>query len=153
MNISDIQQKLDLLPESLAEENLRTWQLALEMYQLLCSRPVYSEVLMPIFNWAKEFSQSEQAKLFRAGVPGIHLTISTKEKHGLERGDPYIDIDVDDEKPEMLVISYFERDSEKPEKFSCGNNEIKQALQPLLDRLWDETRGKENAFNKNRRIK
>jgi hypothetical protein len=145
MNTKGIQQKLDLLPEGLAEENLRTWQLALEMYQRLCSMPVYSQVLTPVFEWAKEFSQSEQAKLFRAGVPGFHLTISTKEKHGLEPGDPAIDVDIDDERPEMLVISYFENGTEQPERLSCRNDEIKQTLQPLLDRLWNETRGKKSA--------
>ncbi len=143
MDTNDIQQRLDLLPEGVAEENSRTWQLALEMYQRLCSMPVYSQVLTPVFEWVKDFSRSEQAKLFRAGVPGFHLTISTKEKHGLDHGDSCIDIDVDDKKPEMLVISYLGGDSERPEKFTCKNSEIQQILQPLLDRLWNETRGKD----------
>ncbi len=145
MDANDTPQRLARLPESVAEENLRTWQLALEMYQRLCSTPVYSQVLTPMFEWVKKFSRSEQAKLFRAGVPGLHLTISTKEKHGLEPGDSAIDIDIEDERPEMLVISYLGGDSEKPEKLTCKNDEIQQTLQPLLDRLWNETRGKENA--------
>ena len=145
MTNDDITQKLALLPEGLAEENLRTWQLALEMYQLLCSRPEYSQVLMPVFEWAKRFSQSEQAKLFRTGVPGLYLIISTKEKHGLEHRDPYIAIDVDDENPGMVVISYSPNDTEATENFTCRNDEIMSVLEPLLDRLWDETRGKEDA--------
>jgi hypothetical protein len=145
MTNDDITQKLALLPEGLAEENLRTWQLALEMYEWLCSKPVYSEILPPVFDWARGFSQSEQAKLFRAGIPGLFLTISTKEKHGLEHGDPCVVINVDDEKPEMLIISYFAGGTESTEDFSCKNDEIMLVLQPLLDRLWNETRGKKNA--------
>lgn len=145
MTNNEITRKLAFLPEGLAEENLRTWQLALEMYQLLCSRSEYSQVLIPIFEWAKSFSQSEQAKLFRTGVPGLYLIISTKEKHGLEHGDPYIVIDVDDENPGMVVISYSPNGAENTENFSCGNDEIMSVLQPLLDRLWNETRDKKNA--------
>lgn len=145
MTNDDIAQKLAWLPEGLAGENLRAWQLALETYEWLCSKPMYSEVLTPVFDWAKEFSQSEQAKLFRVGIPGLYLTISTKEKHGLEHGDPCIVVNVDDEKPELLIISYFPQNIENTENFTCKNDEIMDVLQPLLDRLWDETRGKKNA--------
>ena len=148
MTNDDIDQKLALLPEGLAEENFRTWQLALETYQELCSMPVYSQVLTPVFEWAKVFSQSEQAKLFRTDIPGFYLTISTKDRRGLEHGDRFIVIDVDDEKPELLIVSYFVKrikGSETIESFTCKNNEIMTALQPLLDRLWNDTRGKKNA--------
>lgn len=148
MTNNDIAQKLALLPEGLAEENFRTWQLALEAYQKLCSRSEYSQVLTPMFVWAKRFIQSEQAKLFRAGVPGLCLLISTKEKHGLEHGDPYVAIDVNDENLEMVIVSYFVSGTERTgaiESIISKNNEIMPTLQPLLNRLWNETRGKKNA--------
>lgn len=135
MSTGDIQQKVDLLPQGLAEENFQTWQMVVETYQWLCSMPVYSQILTPVFDWAKGFSQSEQAKLFRTGIPGLYLIISTKEKHGLEHRDPDIVINVDDEKPETIVISYFVNETENIENFSCKSSEIMSVLQPLLDRL------------------
>ena len=142
MTNEGIAQKLALLPEGLAEENFQTWQRVLEGNRELSSFPSYSQVLIPMIGWISEFIKSEQTKLFRAGLPGLTLMISTKEKHGLEKNDPYVFIDIDD--ADSMIVGYCNSYQEL-ESQSCKNSEIISAVQPLLNRLWNETRGKKNA--------
>ena len=142
MTNEEIARKLALLPEGLAEENFQTWQRVLEGNHELSSFPSYSQVLVPMIDWISEFIKSEQTKLFRAGLPGLTLMISTKEKHGLEKDDPYVFIDIDDS--DAMIVGYCNT-SQELESHSCKNSEVMSEVQPLLDRLWNETRGKKNA--------
>lgn len=142
MTNNDIAQKLTLLPEGLAEENFETWQRVLEWNQELTSFPEYAQVLTPMIDFITGFLKSEQTKLFRAGLPGLTLMISTKEKHGLEKDDPYVFIDIND--GSSMIVGYCDA-SQKSESQSCKNNEVISAVQPFLNRLWNETRGKKNV--------
>ncbi len=42
-------------------------------------------------------------------------------------------------------IFYFGETADEAESFSCKSSELMSVIQPLLDRLWNETRGKKNA--------
>ena len=71
------------------------------------------------------------------------LMISTTENLGLEKEDAYIYVSI--EKGNLVEVGYHEASLGKTERVVFNNDELFAKLQPLLERLWDETRGKKNA--------
>jgi len=142
MTKDEISQRLVLLPEGLAEENIQSWQRIVKFFELMTSPPGTSR-WTPMLDLVQSLSESEQAKLFRAGASLLTLMISTKEKHGLENGDAYIYISSKDE--DTAEIGYRASHTQMAETYDCKNDELITESQLLLDRLWNETRGKKKA--------
>lgn len=142
MNANDIEQKLTLLPEGLEEKNIRSCENVLQFYKRGASIPG-NEWLMPMDDLIQHILNSDQQKLFRAGLQLYTLIVSTKEEHGLEKGDHHIRVDVNDKN--SAEVWYRTNSDELESITSCDSHEIIPILQPFLDRLWNETRGKNNA--------
>ena len=142
MTNDDIAQKLALLPEGLAEENIQSWLHVANVCEFYFShgRDARWHVLTELI---QKLSESEQAKLYRGGLSLNVMMFSTKEETGLEKEDAYFYIYVKDDN--VTEVGYRAVDSQKAETFECRNNELFTKIQPLLDRLWNETRGKKNA--------
>ena len=161
---NDIAQKLALLPEVLAERNIKSWN---DMVKL-CEKPVDAMIaehfshpgnLYPI---VYAFSMDQQAKLFRAGEKAYSLIISTSESQELKSGEPFLNVDIVGgfltvryaiNEPDTVPYATTERSNIKikvvdfgeGEKMNLSQYNIMTALQPMLNLLWDETRGKNNA--------
>jgi len=142
MNKDEITQKISLLPEGLAEKNIKSWENVLRFYKMGVSIPG-NEWLTPMVDLIQIIFASEQQKIFRAGLQLFTLMISTKEEHGLEERDAYIVIYLADDG--SVDIGYYAATAKQADVFACKNNEAISVLQPLLDRLWNETQGKKNV--------
>jgi len=153
MNKDDIQQRLSLLPDGLAEENLQTWQYAIQYYQqavedfpeviqhqpeAISDYPIYKHLL----DLVQTISKSGQEKLFRVNPSLSMLIISVTTAMEKDYGDLFIVVDV--RADNLPYVAYSGRD-EVIEFFECQINEIMPTLLRLLDRLWNETRGKNNV--------
>lgn len=138
---NDIAQKLALLPEGLAEDNLQTWQRAMRYFQDRVSDYPGSR-LKYLLGLVESISKLEEAKLFRVKPSARLLVISATTKEDQDHGDFFIVVGLKDEDTTNIVCS---RPTEIAYSVVCKNNEIVSTLQPLLDRLWNETRGKHNA--------
>lgn len=141
MTHDDNAQKLALLPEGLAEENLRTWQEAIQHYQEGNSAHPNS-VHKHLLDLVQTISKSGQEKLFRAYSSISMLIISTVTPLAKDYGDLFIVVDV--KNGNLAHIAYSGR-NEIIEFIDSKSDEILPKLQPLLDRLWNETRGKKNS--------
>jgi hypothetical protein len=153
MNADDIQQRLALLPEGWAQSNLQSWNEVVKFF----GGPVdvviveHFPYILDMYELAKAFSMSEQAKLFRAegGSPDT-LIISTTDGQ-VKIGEPHLMVFIDrgfltaqygiDE--EGHKYNFIKRLSDNI-YFRTGNSAI-TFLQPMLDLLWNETRGKKNS--------
>ena len=154
----EITQKLALLSEGIVESNLRSWERIVSFYKSCTDNPIgdilpenfYDRVFLVISNLVNVFSKTEQAKLYRAGQSVYDLMISTADKHGLHHGDYFVRVTFE---REIIFIQYETvgpiGDAENPniyERYSCSlDDNLMTVLQTLLNRLWDETRGKKNA--------
>ena len=154
----NINQKLALLPEGIAESNLLSWEEIVSFYKGFVENPMddilpgnfYDKVFYKLFNLVKDFSETEQAKLFRAGQSVYDLMISTADKRGLNYGEYFVRVAF---AKEIILIQYETAgpisDDENPnihEGYSCNlNDDLIPVLHPLLNRLWDDTRGRKNA--------
>jgi hypothetical protein len=144
-SMEDIRQKLTALPEGLAEKNIKSWEYVVLNYKNIIenNEPV-NQGLLPVFKLAKRISTSEQAKLFRAGTSLYSLLISTAEKHGLKDGEPFIAIDT--WRSRSPKVEYWQGNNRVAESALCDSaDSLAMALQPFLERLWSETRDKENT--------
>lgn len=143
MTKDDITQKLSLLPEGLAEKNIQTWQASMKAYERLVLDTGQSRYQY-LLDLVRRISKSEQAKLFNSFPDLWMLIISTRLSldESLGNGIPFIVVGVKNDEP--TVVSYYTT-TEQWEYVDCKNNEIMPILQPLLDRLWNETLGKKNA--------
>ena len=138
MSDNPIIQKLALLPEGLIEKNIESWKVVLNRYQGFAEKQ-YQEWILPVFYIVQKLAVSEYAKLYRAGTSLYSLMISTVEKHGLKEEDPFICVHIERNiKPRV----YYRRGPSVIDGPECNSvDEFVDALLPLLDRLWDETRG------------
>lgn len=153
MDNNDIAQKLVLLPEGLAERNLQSWNYAIKFFEqpmdaMMAEHFPYGLEMRKV---ALAFSQSGQAKLFRAeGIVFENLHISTTDAP-VKIGEPYLSVHfgrgfltaqygIDEEEHKYNLLKRMEDNV----YFRTGNDAI-TFLQPMLDLLWDETRGKKNA--------
>ena len=161
MNNQDISQKLALLPEGLAESNIQSWNKMVKFFEspvdaMIGEHFPYSHLIGKI---AYAFSMNDQAKLFRAGEQAYTLIISTADEQDLKIGEPYLSVSISNE---FLIVRYKtnepsttkERSNIKikimdfgeGEKMNLSQHNIVTALQPMLNLLWDETRGKKKAY-------
>jgi len=141
MTNDDITQKLALLPKGLEEENIQSWQDAMQYYQMLVFDHADSRFKY-LLDLVEGVLQLEDAKLFRVYPDKDLLILSTTTKEDRGYGDFFIVIGLRDENT-TDVGCY--RPTKAVESVVCKSNEILPTLQPLLDRLWNETRGKKNA--------
>jgi hypothetical protein len=152
MTKNDMSQKLALLPEGLAERNIQSWSVVVEYF----GRPVdafiaeYFPYTFEMQEVAIVFSKSEQAKLFKAeGQTYHHLIISTTDDQ-VKIGEPYLMVFID---RGFLTAQYgIDEESSKYhlyKRISSDNlgvgDEAMTILDPMLNLLWDETRGKKNV--------
>jgi hypothetical protein len=156
MTNDDIAHKLALLPEGLSEANLQTWQETIDYYQKAIQ--INPEIQIdPEMNSSKiisgykhlldlvlAISKTGQEKLFRidSSLWMIKISTQTSERVGERQGFPFIVIDL---KSDVLSIVGYYDPTTSWKITECMNDEIMPALQPLLDKLWNETRGKKNA--------
>ena len=152
MTNDDITQKLALLPGGLAERNMQSWNEAVEYF----GRPVdafiaeYFPYTSEMQKVATVFSNSEQAKLFRAEGQTYHTLIISTTDGQVKIGEPYLMVFI---AGGFLTAQYgideerFKYDLYK--RISNNNlgvgDDVMTILQSMLNLLWNETRGKKNA--------
>lgn len=158
MTNDDIAKKLALLPKGIAESNLRSWDDVVSFYKFQIDHPIsdilpdnfHDKALSAMYGLAKDFAKTAQAKLFRGGTSINDLFISTADKHGLKVGDRFVRVTFTASK---IIIQCeigspitLDEDPNVIKRVSCeANDNLMSAIQPLLNLLWDETRGKKNA--------
>ena len=159
MTNDDIAQKLALLPEGIAEKNLRSWEPVVTHYKEFAEHPFgdilpnnFYDIAFPaIYKLVKDLSNSEQAKLFRGGTSVYDLFISTANEHGIKIGDRFVSVTF--RANNKIIIQYeiaspitLEENPNVIKRVYCeAEDNLMLELQPMLDLLWNETRGKKNA--------
>ena len=141
MTDDDMTQKLALLPEGLAEENVLSWQDARHYYQQFIFDHADS-IFKYLLDLIESVLQIEEAKLFRVYPDKDLLILSTTTEEDRVYGDFFIVVRLIDESTTDIGCY---RPTEAVDSVVCKSNEILLKLQTLLNRLWNETRGKKNT--------
>jgi hypothetical protein len=152
--MSEFDSRLSLLPDQLVKKNLESWKKVVESYEDWVANPYWKQFI-PVYDMVKKLAKSEQAKLFRAGTSMYVLLISTTEQHLLESKDRFVSVNGYD--PSGIVIEYKQMglDAQYTEttffidigvytienRICAPDDNLVSAIQPFLDRLWNNTRG------------
>lgn len=127
--------------DELAASNEESWRVVERVYS--DSPDMSSEnyfrvndaVLLPI---VRQILSSPDAKRFRAGIQMSNLLISTKNRHGLEVGDPYIRMYLDYKDLSRIRLIYYDRDDHE-DQYLVPIPDATPILVAMLARLWAET--------------
>jgi uncharacterized protein YjbI with pentapeptide repeats len=125
-------------PKPLAERNLDSWKEIIAFYEDFVAEPGWLR-LMPLLRLVRHIAASEQARCFRAGQSLYHLVISTAPWYGLTDDDPSVVVTLDPKG--RFEISYLDRSGHTLAKQVCEEDHGVAVIDPILARLWDETRG------------
>lgn len=156
------------MSDELAHRNRKSWQTVLEYYEeeaeysdgdhlspiLGVVRALQSSDAVMRFRAGLSFSEvtrrfrlgrsfSDVARQFRAGQSFKALIISTAPKNRLEADEPFVVVTLS-EKTQMFLIEYRIRvvDGWTVERIMCSERECMSYLLPVLNRLWEDTRGR-----------
>jgi len=160
MTNNDVARKLALLPEGLAESNVQSWNKMVEFFSGPFDVVIaeYFPYTPQIYKIVTAFSMNEQAKLFRAGEQAYTLIISTADRQELKIGEPFLSVFIgrgfltvqyEINEPytakEKSNISIRIFGSVEDEIMTLSEDNVMTTLQPMLNLLWNETRGEKNA--------
>jgi hypothetical protein len=134
------------MSDELASLNTKSWRKVLDFYEMIAQDFFDRERLSPLLEVVWALYTSDVAKQFRAGHRHEALIISTAPlKKGwtrLEDDEPLVVVTLD-RRTKMLRIEYQDRGSGRPlARIMCSERECMTYLPPVLNRLWEDTRGR-----------
>jgi len=132
------------MADDLAERNVESWKRAVVFFEECTSMEEWVG-LIPVFELVRQISATERAKFFRAGHSMFELIISTEAQRGLVPRDHFIKIPPDF-KGLQFVLEYW-GNGEIIEQQTCPSNDLFSVLQPIMDHLWNNTRGPSKIEN------
>jgi hypothetical protein len=134
------------MPEpDIAEKNRQSWQGMVASYEHFLMIPSW-EWLEPLLQLVKHIEDTQWAHKYLAGLSLYHLIIPTAQEYGLQEGEPFVAVRL--EREGTVQIEYWnETHGSIIESQSCSRDKesILVALTPLMNRLWEETKGEEMA--------
>jgi hypothetical protein len=134
------------MSDELSRRNMKSWQKVLDFYEMIAQDFFDGDRISPLLGVVRALYTSDVAKQFRAGHRHETLIISTAPlKKGwtrLEDDEPLVIVTVD-RRTKMLLIEYQDRGNGRPlGRYMCSECECMSYLHPVLNRLWEDTRGR-----------
>ena len=141
----ELEKQLARLPAEVIEENKASWGRVVsqieESVALGKSKYCTAEKLTAI----REIVALDESSLFRAAIVRVYLTISTAQKVGLEQGELFLRLIWNEETLPVIEYCRFGRKSIQAAYTCKRDTDLIPYLQPMLKRLWYETREKHPA--------
>ncbi len=133
------------MSDELAHFNTKSWRKVLDYYEMI-AQDLDGDRLSPLLGVVRALFTSDVAKQFRAGHRHEALIISTaphkKGWNRLEDDEPLVVVTLD-KRTKMLLIEYQDRGNGRPfGRYMCSERECMSYLHPVLNRLWEDTRGR-----------
>jgi hypothetical protein len=129
-----------IMSDELSQLNLDSWREMLAYYEDFVQHPDWKR-LYPILRVVQRLSSSEASKRFRAGQSLWHLIISTAPKHGLEENEPFVVVTLNGDTQQLLIEYWDKTCGSILEKYICNEDDVMSYLHPVLNRLWENTKG------------
>jgi hypothetical protein len=132
------------MDDQLAKQNIESWGYVVEFYKDLTANSHFNHI-SPLLRLVGEFAQRDQAKYFRAGVSLWHLLISTALQHGLKEQEPFVAVTLTEDFKQFRIEHWSKTGGKVLERIICDEKEVFSCIEPVLKRLWEETKGHNNA--------
>ena len=86
----DITRHLAGLSEELILENVISWEQVIAQIETMLEKKYSKYWTATKLDFIRALALTQEARLFRAGLSRVYLTISTAQKQGLERGELFL---------------------------------------------------------------
>jgi hypothetical protein len=140
----ELYRQLTSLPNEVIDENIASWKRVISQIELAVTNGSSKYWTASRLNSIRKLAEMDEARLFRAGLSRIYLTISTAQKQGLEKGQLFIRLIWNENN--QPVFEYCKFGKKSVQSYRCRTDrDLIQVVQPLLKRLWYESKDKLEA--------
>jgi hypothetical protein len=133
----DITRHLAGLSEQVIAENMISWEQVIAQIEAMIEKGSSKYWKRSKLEFIHALSVSTEARLFRAGLSRVYLTISTSPQKGLKRGEPFLRLIWNEANIPALEYCRFGKTSLQSYPLNTFDEPLMQIL-PYLKRLWYE---------------
>ena len=137
----DITRHLANLSEEVIKENMVSWEQVIAKIEGMLEKKSSKYWTTAKLDFIRALAITQEARLFRAGLSRVYLTISTSQKLGLERGEPFLRMIWNEKNAPVLEYCRFGKPSTQSYNLTSFDDPLFQLL-PFLKRLWYEGKNK-----------
>lgn len=140
----DITRHLATLSAEVITANMISWEQVIAQIETMLAKKSTKYWTAAKLDFIRSLALTQEARLFRAGLSKVYLTISTSQKLGLERGEPYLRLIWNEKNVPALEYAHFGRTSVQTYPLTSFDDPLLQLL-PFLKRLWYEAQKNSKA--------
>ena len=137
----DITRHLADLNEAVIMENMLSWEQVIAQIETMLEKKSSKYWTTTKLDFIRTVALTKEARLFRAGLSRVYLTISTAQKHGLERGDRFLRLIWNEKNIPVIEYCKFGKTSVRSYPLNTFDDPLFLLL-PFLKRLWYESQDK-----------
>ena len=137
----DITRHLATLSEEVLMENMASWEAVLAKIEKTLEQSASKYWTRAKLDFIRAVADTREARLFRAGLSRVYLTISTAPKQGLQRGDFVLRLIWNEKNIPTVEYGKFGKASLQSIKLNTYDDPLFLML-PHLKRLWYDSKRK-----------
>ncbi|MCX6081490.1 MAG: hypothetical protein NTW32_18315 [Chloroflexi bacterium] len=135
----DITRHLADLSAEIVTENMVSWEQVVAQIETMIEKKSSRYWNTTKLDFIRAVAITKEARLFRAGLSRVYLTISTAQKHGLERGDRFLRLIWNEKNIPVIEYCKFGKTSTQSHVLNTFDDSL-FLLMPFLKRLWYESK-------------
>jgi hypothetical protein len=140
----ELYRQLSSLPNEVIDENIASWKRVISQIEQTIAKGASKYWIPSRLNSIRQLAELDEARLFRAGLSRVYLTISTAQKQGLDKGQLFIRLIWNE--TNQPVFEYCKFGKKSAQNYRCrSDRDIVSVVSPLLKRLWYESKDKLEA--------
>lgn len=133
----DITRHLASLSKAALTQNMASWEQVIAQVEDSLEKGTSRYWTASRLNFIRVLASTRESRLFRAGLSRVYLTISTSQKHGLERGEHFLRLIWNEQGVPVVEYCRFGKTSKQVYTLTTFDDPLYQML-PFLKRLWYE---------------
>jgi hypothetical protein len=137
----DITRHLANISEEVIKDNMVSWEQVIAKIETMLEKKSSKYWTTAKLDFIRALAITQEARLFRAGLSRVYLTISTSQKLGLERGEPFLRMIWNEKNAPVLEYCRFGKPSTQSYNLTSFDDPLFQLL-PFFKRLWYEGKNK-----------
>jgi hypothetical protein len=140
----DITRHLANLSTEDIQQNMVSWEQVILQIETMIEKRSSKYWTAAKLDFIREVANTKEARLFRAGLSRVYLTISTARKQGLERGDLFLRLIWNEKNIPLIEYCKFGKTSFQIYPLNTFDDPLFLLL-PFLKRLWYESKDRQEA--------
>ena len=138
----DITRHLASLSAEVITQNMISWEKVLSQIETAVEKGSSKYWNTSKLDFVRAIAITQEARLFRAGLSRVYLTISTARKLGLDRGDLFLRLIWNEKNIPVLEYCKFGKTSFQSYPLNTFDDPLFLLL-PFLKRLWYESKSRQ----------